>query len=221
MAYWVPAVTGAGVAKLNVTQEGAAGTLEAGTVWPASTVPPGSPAEVFRISTVNGVVGPWDSRCRSTWSIPPLRPAVKVWAGVSPESTVPVPTLKSVCCWSSVPADAELATPKVSAAATPKTLPILRFMPFPYPWTEPSNRPTLSVAQRRVKTPWPCVTGRSAVGRGQVSDAARFKTGTTPSKPPGCGSSRFGRKAAAYCFAWKAALFGEILRGRCRRRTWP
>jgi N-6 DNA Methylase len=30
---------------------------------------------------------------------------------------------------------------------------------------------------------------------------------------------RYSWKARHYCFAWKAALRGEILRGRCRRRT--
>jgi ketosteroid isomerase-like protein len=39
-----------------------------------------------------------------------------------------------------------------------------------------------------------------------------------PSKPQGYRSSRIGRDAAIR-FTWKAALFGEILRGRCRRRT--
>src|SRR3954453_20357399 len=91
-AYWTPAVTGAAVAKVTVTHDGVTEMLEAGTLCAASTVAPGAPPAVSRIWAVTGVVAPCFARDRSTCPIPPDRPAVKVWAGVSPDWIVPVPT---------------------------------------------------------------------------------------------------------------------------------
>ena len=91
-------------------------------------------------------------RCRSIWSIPPFRPAVKVWAEVLARIKGPRPALPSVCCWSSVPAKAELATPRTSPAASAETEPILRIMLSLHPRTDVlPSRLTLSMAGERVK----------------------------------------------------------------------
>ena len=99
MAYWVPANTGAGVAKLTGTNARAVGTLEVGMVPLARTVLPGTPAETSRISMLTGAVGaPNLWRWRSTWSTMPLRPAVKVWPRLPFEAMAKLEPLLSVCC---------------------------------------------------------------------------------------------------------------------------
>jgi hypothetical protein len=101
MEYWVPATTKAGVAKLTDTNAALAGTLEAGTLLLARTATPGTPPLTSRISTFKGAVGvvPVCSlRFRSTWSSPPLRPAVKVWARLWVEFMKRSKPPMLVCC---------------------------------------------------------------------------------------------------------------------------
>jgi hypothetical protein len=82
IAYRVPPVTRAGEAKPTFTQPPPPETLATGTLVLASTVEPGAPPAVLRISTLNGADAR-ASRYRSTRSSLPVTAAVNVCARLS------------------------------------------------------------------------------------------------------------------------------------------
>src|SRR5215204_451516 len=94
----------------------------------ASTVPPGEPAAELRISTMSGWVGPVPLSFRSTWSSPPVRPAVKVWARLCVFWIWRLAPSPLGCCWSSVPARA-VPGRATHAAHAPATAALINFIP--------------------------------------------------------------------------------------------